>query len=147
MYGMRFYTVAQLLGTSMDWFVPTEDMPDEDSERGFLSKRDIHTTQSGNTYVYDKYKNKNFNMKFSHISTASKEKLEHICDGWLGNKQLTVLYFGSLVNSATSLSTLASQGQVFGTGYCMLNGLPKETALDLWTLELSFNEFGTNQSF
>ena len=146
-YGLRFYTISQSLGTSHDYFVQNGDMPETDSARGYERFSDFHTTPTGNTFIYDKARIKDWNINFVEVTTEAKDSMQHICDGWMGLKQITAVYFGTLVTSGASLSTLASGGQCYGTCFLEMVGKPREVALDLWNFEVHIREFGPDQSF
>jgi len=87
-------------------------------------------------------------MSFFDISTRTKESLEHITHGWIGSKQITVLAFGSsVIGTSESMASMASVGQIFGTGWVDILDVPIETALDLWNINIEWTQFGVDQQF
>lgn len=147
-YGLRFRTYSQSLGSSFDWFMPDQDMPNESNPRGYLVGRDILTTNRGNDFLYDKYRKKQWKLVFQDIQTISKERLEFCESGWLGSRQITMVYFGtSVIGTSESPGSMSSAGQLWGTGYLSLDKIPEETAADLWDVNLTVTEFGPDQSF
>lgn len=147
MYGLRFRSVAQSLGSVFDWFVPDYDMPDYPTERGYAEFRDVLTTPSGNTFIYDKSRIKKWNLIFSDITELSVRNLQHLANGWLGKKQITMVYFGTNVTGTTQSVGTYSAGQLWGTGFLLMQGLPKEKDVNLWDVTIELTEFGTGQIF
>lgn len=146
--GLRFYTKSMTLGTYTDWLVPDEDMPNYPVEFGYDVHRNVLSTPEGNSYLYDRGKTKNCKFIFEDIVPLSKTWLEHICHGWVGSRQVTILFFGSSVWSTTTTpGSLNSVDQCIGTGYCTIVGRPQEGNMDLWTLEVEWTQFGPNQIF
>lgn len=145
--GLRFRTTSLSLGSVFDYFVPDEDMPDEGNPRGFNLVEDIHETHHGNTFLYEKSKLKEWRLSFSDIQTITKEAIEHIAGGWFGKQQVTIVYFGSHVSGTTQSPGTYTASQIWGTGYCRLDGIPRENSFDLWTFGLIIKQFGTNQAF
>ena len=147
-YGIRFHTVSLSIGSSMSFFLPTEDMPDERSPRGYEVFQDVTTTPTGNSFLYGFGRIKTWEMSFLDISTDTKEKLEHICHGWIGSQQITILAFGtSVIGTTETMASMASAGQIYGTGFCQQLDQPIETALDLWNFRLLWTQFGPDQTF
>ena len=147
-YGIRFHTVSLSLGSSMSWFLPTADMPDENSPRGYDVFQDIKITPTGNKFLYDHARTKAWEFTFLDITTDSKEKLEHLCHGWIGSQQITVIAFGtSVIGTSESMASMASAGQIYGTGFCQQSERPRESALDLWNFKMLWMEAGPDQSF
>jgi hypothetical protein len=149
MYGLRFRCNVLQLGTLFDWFVPDQDMPDTPNERGYKVFQDVHTTPSGNTFIYDKSRVRSWKLTFDNVSTLSKDRIEHIVTGWLGQQKVTSVYFGtSVIGTTESCGSMASAGQLFGTGFFTFTKLPSEGDLaDMWNFEIQFTEFGPNQVF
>lgn len=148
-YGLRFRSVSQSLGSTFDWFVPDSDMPDIDNTRGKNIYRDVIVGPTGNTFLYDKGKTKKWKLNFQDVSPLAMNSVDHCCSGWLGQKQITIIYFGT-VTDGTAVYTpaqLASAGQCWGTGYFTMVNEPQELGLDLWTFSIEINEFGPNQVF
>ena len=147
--GLRFRAWSQSLGTAFDWLVPDEDMPDASNKRGYKVFRDELTTKRGNTWLYDGGRVKEWQLKFLDISTTTKERLEFLESGWLGSRQIVTVYWGSSVPAGTNttVGSIASVGQCWGTGYVSLNSLPEESDTDLWNVEMTIKEFGPDQSF
>jgi hypothetical protein len=147
-YGLRLRTYSRSLGSTFDWFVPDNDMPDAPNARGYEVFRDIHTTPSGNTYLYDKGKIKKWELQFSDISTISKDRLEHIAYGWMDSQQVTMVYFGtSVIGTTETVGSMETAGQLWGTGWCEIDNIPQETAMDLWNMKLTIHQFGSDQVF
>lgn len=146
--GLRFRTVNQTTGSVCDWFVPDADMPEAPNTRGYEVFRDVNITPAGNTYLYDKSRLKRWELQFLDISTRSKNFLEHVSHGWIGSMQITMVYFGSSVIGTTeSAGSMSAAGQLWGTGWVEQNGLPNESASDLWNFNAIIHEFGPDQSF
>jgi len=146
MYYLQFYSYAQSIGSSFIWIVPDYDMPDYPSDRGYLEFRDKITTPSGNTFIYDKSKVKHWTLNFADITELSKNKLQHICNGWLGQKQITMVFFGTSANG-DDYEAAEGDGQLWGTGFVSQLGEPKEKGIDLWDYTIEITEFGANQIF
>jgi len=147
MIGLRMRSISLTLGTSFDYFFPDEDMPDEVNDRGYDIFEDIHTTPTGNTYMYEKGKRKVWGLEFKDISSVTKNALEHMTHGWQKKKQITVVYFGTHVTGTNQSPGTYSSSQIWGTGFVRLNGLPKESAFDLWNTTIIIREFGPDQNF
>src|SRR5882672_7752541 len=143
-FGIRLRSVSQTLGSTFDWFIPDDgSMPDQENPRGYLIGRDLIVTPSGNTYMYDKYRIKQWQLNFRDIPTLSKNSLEHITSGWIGQKQIVIVFAGSSVTGTTiAPGSLASVNQCWGTGYAEFTSLPKETVLDLWDCDFQLTQFG-----
>lgn len=147
-YGLRFYHKSLTLGTVLDWFVPDQDMPNAPNKRGTRIFRDIIETPFGNTFLYDKGKRKEWDLEFSDIQTLSKGYLEFLESGWLQKRAITVIFFGtSVIGTNESAGSMATAGQLWGTGFIQLTDLPAESAFNLWNVNIKIIEFGTNQSF
>lgn len=148
MYGIRLRSVAQSIGSVFDFFIPYADMPEADNPRGYDIFEDIIETPYGNTYLYSKGKRKRWQLSFQQITPRTKDALEHIAHGWLTQKQVTIVFFGtSVTGTATPPGSLQNAGQLWGTGFVRITGLPREVDVDLWNLELQITEFGTSQAF
>jgi len=145
--GLRFRTYSIELGTSCDWFVPDGDMPDSENTRGTAIFRDIVTTPYGNTFIYDKGQRGEWKLNFKDISTASKNRIEFVESGWLGFRQITMVYFGTNVTGTTQSVGTYEASQIWGTGYVELSGRPVETDYNMWSVEMQINEFGPDQTF
>jgi hypothetical protein len=122
-------------------------MPDSENTRGTVLYRDIHTTPSGNTFIYDKGDRREWKLSFKDISTASKERIEFAVGGWFGHRQITMVYFGTNVTGTTQSVGTYEASQIWGTGYLELPSLPMETDYNMWSLDLQINEFGPDQTF
>jgi len=147
-YGLRLRTWSQSLGSAFDWFVPDESMPEAPNPRGHKIFRDIIETPSGNTFLYDKGKIKFWRLTFRDIKTLDKERFEHVAHGWIGSKQITMVYFGtSVIGTVESPGSMSTAGQLWGTGYITLLSEPEEVDMDFWNVELSITQFGSSQSF
>ncbi len=148
--GLTFITISENLGTYSDFFIPDQDMPDYPHSPGYDDYRDEIITPHGNKYLYDKGKTKSWDLNFTDISTSTKDKLQHCCDGWLSHQQFTIIFFGSLVNG-TAISAPGTScnfpTQCWGTGYLIMSGKPNESGLDLWNISINIKEFGPNQTF
>jgi len=146
--GLRFHTISQSLGSSCSFFVPSADMPSEPNERGYREWGYMPETPTGNTFDYRTGRTKQWSIDFEDITTLTKEFVQHCCNGWIGSKQITIVAYGSsVIGTAESMASMASVGQIWGTGYLKMKNLPKETAMDLWTFSIDINEFGPNQQF
>jgi hypothetical protein len=145
-YGLRFRTVSQSLGTSLDFFVPEADFPVENNARGYNVYRDKLVAPNGNTWLYDKGKTKHWSVSFEDVTTNTKEIMEHICLGWLCKKQVTVVFWGTNVTGTTQSCGTYEAGMIWGTGYLEMTE-PKERIADMWSFDVEINEFGTNQVF
>jgi hypothetical protein len=147
-YGLRLRTYSLTLGSAFDFFVPDRDMPTDKSPRGYNIGRDILTTPRGNSYLYDKFRKKQWKLTFEDITTLTKNSLEHIESGWLGSRQITMVYWGtSVIGTVETPGSMATAGQLWGTGYVTIDKIPEEAALDQWNLSLTIDEFGPDQSF
>jgi hypothetical protein len=135
------------LGSTYDFFVPDGDMPDENNSRGYTVSRDINTTYGGNTFVYEKSKIRKWSMSFNDVSTATKDSLDFIANGFFKQRPIGICYYGSLVTAGATPSTMFTQGQCWGTCLIELDGMPKETAYGLWSFGLNLTEYGTEQAF
>jgi len=147
MYGLRFRTASLGLGTVCDFFVPDEDMPAEKNTRGYEVFREDTVTPNGNTFTYDKGKTKTWKLNFEAISTRTKNLIEHCDHGWMGEQQVTVVFFGTEVTGTTQSPGTYSSSQIWGTGYIRLSAPPDEVMFDAWDFEITIKQFGTNQSF
>jgi hypothetical protein len=147
-YGLRFHTIARNIGSSMSWYVPQADMPDEKNSRGTQLFEDRIETSSGNTFIYHKGKRKVWTMSFSSVSSDSMRKLEHVCGGWGSLSQITVICFGtSVIGTNESMGSMSLAGQVWGTGFARMEAEPTEDQFDMWSASVKFTEFGQDQSF
>jgi hypothetical protein len=146
--GLRFDTKSLALGSTFSFFVPSQDMPDEPNKRGYELFEDIDTTPSGNTFIYEKGEQKQIHLSWKIIHVSTKNAIEHCVKGWHRQKQITIVSYGSsIAGTVTTLGSLASVGQVYGTGFLRFVSLPEEISLDLWNFETVWKEFGTNQLF
>lgn len=147
-YGLRFRTTSVQIGTSCDFYLPTGDMPSDQNERGYEIFEDQLTSVAGNTWLYAKGRRKIWALTFEDISTRSKEFMEHIAGGWFDKQQVTIVYFGtSVIGTTETPGSMATAGQLWGTGFVRFTSKPRETAFDLWSFDIFITEFGTNQSF
>lgn len=147
-YGLRFHSISQSLGSSFSYFVQDEDMPNEDTERGYDVFEDIYETKFGNTFQYQHARKLGWTLNFQDVSRTCKDNVEHCCSGWIGSKQITVLAFGtSVIGTAESMGSMASAGQIIGTGYMRMTGKPRETGFDLWNFTIQWKQFGPDQVF
>ena len=148
MLGLRFDTKSLTLGTTFSFFVPEQDMPDEPNKRGYELFEDINVTPSGNTFLYEKGKQYQMSLSWKDIHTPTKDAIEKCVYGWHQQKQITIVSYGSSVNGTiTTLGSLASVGQVYGTGFMRFSAVPEENSVDLWNFETIWKTFGTNQNF
>ena len=76
-----------------------------------------------------------------------KELIEHSDHGWLGQQQVTVVFFGTEVTGTTQSPGTYSASQIWGTGYIRLDKQPDEVMFDAWSFAITITQFGTNQSF
>lgn len=147
-FGLRFRTYSMSLGSAHDWFVPDQDMPDAMNSRGTEVFRDIHTTPSGNTYLYDKGKRKRWDMSFQDMTTLGMTNLQHCVSGWLGSRQITQVYYGtSVIGTLESPGSMSSAGQLWGTCWLDMPKIAQEVAFDLWNADITITEFGGDQIF
>lgn len=148
-YGLRFHTISISLGTSLSFFVPDEDMPIDQNERGYELLEDIIETGRGNKFIYEKGEYRQWHLIFEAVSERTKSHIEHCVRGWRGSQQITVVAFGtSVIGTSESMASMATAGQIYGTGYLRItSGKPKERMLDMWDFEVLWTEFGPDQSF
>jgi hypothetical protein len=142
---LRFLTKSQSLGTSMDWYCPNEDDPNDKNTPITLLHEDIITTPFGNSFLYEKGKTKEWTLEFESITNDSMNKLDHICSGWYGKQQVTILYFGTNVTGTTQSIGTYEASQLWGTGFCRM--VSRQGVLDMWNCTLKITQFGTNQVF
>lgn len=147
MYGLRIRTIPLSIATYFDFFVPDKDMPDASNKRGYEVKRDVYTTNGGNTFVYDRSKTMKWDLSFSDCSGTTKVAFEQICHGWLKNRQIGVVMFGTSTNESDSWTTHTTNGQLWGTAFIEMNGVPQEVAYDLWNFDITITKYGTEQVF
>jgi hypothetical protein len=146
-YGLRMITKSISIGTSFDIFFSNDDMPDFPHAPGYELFEDINTTPSGNTYLYSRGKIKTWELDFKDITEFGKNALEHLCHGWAGSQQITIIYYGTAVTGTSEAAGGYSSSQIFGTGYMRVTSKAQETAFGLWDIGVTFKQFGPDQSF
>lgn len=146
-YGLRMRTTSISIGSTYDYFFPDDGMPDFPHSPDTELFEDIHTTPSGNTYVYARGSRKSWELNFKDIPENTKIALEHLAHGWAGSQQVTIIYYGTAVTGTTDVPSAYAASQIFGTGYLRITGKPTETAYGLWDVGVTFKQWGPDQSF
>lgn len=115
-YGLRMRSSALSMATTFDYFFPNDGMPDFPHTPKSQLFETIHTTPSGNAYMYSRGKIKVWDLNFLDVPTYTALALQHICEGWAGSQQIVVVFYGTAVTGTTDTPGNYDASQIWEQG-------------------------------